>query len=128
MRGVAEWLAAHVEAGDVVISGIPNLDQYDRHFDYFYLDDQDNRYDAYVCADGRTDRWTNHRVIFKLETLSPAAVSGHHLYAAVYPDVGERLQQEARSLGWTVTRVYLAEDGKSAVLSIRGGDRASPTG
>jgi hypothetical protein len=128
MRGVADWLAAHVETGDVVVSGIPNLDQYDRRFDYFYLDDRDNRYDAYVCADGRTDRWTNHRVIFKLETLSPAAVSGHHLYATVYPDVGERLQQEARSLGWTVTRVYLAQDGKSAVLSIRGGGRASPTG
>jgi hypothetical protein len=127
MRGVAGWLAAHVQTGDVVVSGIPNLDQYDPGFDYFYLDEQDNRYDAYVCADGRTERWTNHPVIFNLKTLEPAAVSGHRLYATVYPDVGERLQQEARALGWTVTQVYLAQDGKTAVLSIRGGGRDSLT-
>jgi len=128
MRGVAVWLAAHVRSGDRVISGIPNLDQYDRDFDYFYLDEQDNRYDAYVCPDGRTDRWTNHRVIFKLETLSSTVAAGHPVYATVYSDVADRLSRDARSLGWTVEQVYLAQDGKTAILSIRGSSRTSPTG
>jgi hypothetical protein len=119
MRGVALWLAAHVASGDVVISGIPNLDQYDSRFDYFYLDEQDNRYDAYVCPDGRTDRWTKHPLIFKLDTLIAVVASGHPVYATVYPDVASRLERDARSLGWTVTPVYLAQDGKTAVLRIR---------
>jgi hypothetical protein len=116
-----------VKSGDVVISGIPSLDQYDHGFDYFYLDDEDNRYDAYVCPDGRTERWTNHRVVFKLETLSPAVVAGHPVYATVYSDVAVRLQRDARSLGWTVQQVYLAEDGKTAVFSIHGSGNTAPT-
>ncbi len=59
-----EWLAAHVAAGDVVITGIPNLDEYYDRFDYFFLDSEDSRYEAYVCRDGRTDRWTNHPLLF----------------------------------------------------------------
>jgi hypothetical protein len=128
LRGVAVWLAAHVQSGDVVISGIPSLDQYDHGFDYFYLDDEDERYDAYVCPDGRTERWTNHRVVFKLQSLSPAVVAGHPVYATVYSDVALRLQRDARALGWIVEQVYLAEDGKTAVFRIRGGGHTAPTG
>jgi hypothetical protein len=128
LRSVAVWLAAHVRSGDVVISGIPSLDQYDHGFDFFYLDDEDERYDAYVCPDGRTERWTNHRIVFKLETLSPAVTAGHPVYATVYSDVAVRLQRDARSLGWTVEQVYLAQDGKTAVFSIHGSGHSSPTG
>jgi hypothetical protein len=126
MRGVAEWLAAHAERGDVVVSGIPNLDEYYRGFDYFYLDDQDNRYDAYVCPDGRTERWTNHPVLFKMAALSPAVGSGHHVYATVYLDVEERLRRTAQSLGWTVTQIYVARDGKTAVVNIGGPASQAP--
>jgi hypothetical protein len=120
MRGVAEWLAAHVQPGDVVVSGIPNLDEYYGGFQYFYLDDEDNRYDAYVCADGRTERWTNHPALFKMDALSPAVGSGRHVYATVYLDVEERLRRAAQSRGWSVTQVYVARDRKTAVLNIGG--------
>jgi hypothetical protein len=126
MRGVADWLAAHAQPGDVVVSGIPSLDQYYRGFDYFYLDDQDNRYDAYVCADGRTERWTNHRVLFTLGPLSSAVASGRHVYATVYPDVEERLRHAAESRGWTVTQVYVARDRKTSVVNIGGPASQTP--
>jgi len=126
MRGVAEWLAAHAERGDVVVSGIPNLDEYYRGFQYFYLDDQDNRYDAYVCPDGRSERWTNHPVLFKMDALTRAVGSGHHVYATVYLDVEERLRRTAQSLGWTVTQVYVARDRKTAVVNIGGPASQTP--
>jgi hypothetical protein len=121
MRGVGGWLAQHVQPGDVVFSGIPNIDEYYDGFDFFYLEDEDNRYDAYVCSDGRTERWTNHPILTKIETLRPAVESGHHVYGSVYPDVEQRLGREAQSLGWSVTEVYTARDRNAHVVSIEAG-------
>jgi len=64
MRGVGQWLATHVRPGEVVITGIPSLEQYYSGFDYFFLDEEDLRYEAYVCQDGKTERWTNHPVLY----------------------------------------------------------------
>jgi hypothetical protein len=127
MRGVAEWLSAHVQSGDIVVSGIPNLDEYYGAFDYFYLDEEDNRYDAYVCGDGRTERWTNHPVLYTANALNSVVDSGHRLYGSVYTDVEERLRRDAQAHGWSVTRVYTAADGKTGVVSIMGGVQASRT-
>ncbi len=127
MRGVAAWLAAHVQAGDIVVSGIPNLDEYYGGFDYFYLDEEDNRYDAYMCGNGRTERWTNHPVLYTINALNSVVGTGHRLYGSVYADVEERLRRDAPARGWSVTRVYTAADGKTDVVSIMGGAQASRT-
>jgi hypothetical protein len=124
MRGIAQWLAANIRPGDVVVTGIPNLDQYYPRFSYFYLDEEDNRYDAYVCPDGRSDRWTNHPVLFAPNDLKPALMTGHPVYAAVYSDVETRLRRDAGFQGWPVTRVYTALDGKTDILRIDGGAQA----
>jgi hypothetical protein len=126
MRGVAAWLAAHIQPADVVVNGIPNLDQYGPS-DYFYLDEDDNRYDAYMCRDGRTERWTNHLVLYPVDALRAIVRPGRHVYATLYPDVEERLRREAPSRGWIVTRTYTSMDGKSGVVSITGRtDTAAP--
>jgi hypothetical protein len=127
MRGVAEWLSAHVQSGDVVVSGIPNLDEYYGGFEYFYLDEEDNRYDAYVCRDGRTERWTNHPVLYTVNALTSVVDSGHRLYGSLYGDVEERLRRDAQARGWSVTRVYTAADGKTDVVSIVSRVQASRT-
>ena len=119
MRGVAQWLEQHVAPGDVVLSGIPNLDQYYPGITAFYLEEDDNRYDAYVCPDGRTDRWTGHSVVEKIDSLGSAVNSSHHLYATVYPDVEERLRQEALRRGWSMTPVFTALDGMTHIVSIQ---------
>jgi hypothetical protein len=124
MRGIAQWLAANIRPGDVVVTGIPSLDQYYPRFNYFYLDEEDNRYDAYVCPDGRTDRWTNHPVVFASNELKPALMRGHPVYAAVYSDVETRLRRDAGLQGWPVTRVYTALDGKTDIVRIDGGAQA----
>jgi hypothetical protein len=51
--------------------------------------------------------------------LGPAVDSPNHLYAIVYPDVEERLRQEAGRRGWSATPVFTALDGKTHILSIQ---------
>jgi hypothetical protein len=117
-RSVGAWLVSHVQPGDIVVNGIPNLDEYYSGVDYFYLDEEDNRIDAYICGDGLTERWTNHRLIYGVGGLESVLRSGHRAYATVYADVEERLRQATPSQEWTMIRVYTAMDGKTGVLSI----------
>jgi hypothetical protein len=124
MRAVGEWLAAHVAAGDVVITGIPNLDEYYDRFDYFYLDSEDSRYEAYVCRDGRTDRWTNHPLLFPEDQLKPIVGSGHRVFASVYPDTERHLRALALSEGWSIERVWKSNYGDNDLLLIAARARA----
>ena len=116
--GAADWLAAHVRPGDVVIVGIPNLDPYFGRIDYFYIDGEDERYDAYVCRDGRRDRWTNHPLLHSEEGLTPILASGHRVLAMVYPDTERRLRASARSHGWSVTSAWRTSYDDTQILLI----------
>jgi hypothetical protein len=124
MRAVAQWLTAHVAAGDIVITGIPNLDEYYDGFDYFYLDAEDSRYEAYVCRDGRTDRWTNHPLLFPEDRLKPIVGSGHRVFASVYPDTERHLRALAESQGWSIERVWKSNYGDNDLLLIAARARA----
>jgi dolichyl-phosphate-mannose-protein mannosyltransferase len=126
MRAVGEWLAAQVRPGDVVITGIPNLDEYYNGFDYFFLDAADNRYDAYVCRDHRTERWTNHPLLTTEAALQPIVAAGHRVFATLYPDVEERLRSAARLANWSVTRVWTTRYGDTDILLIAQRAAAAP--
>jgi hypothetical protein len=122
VRGAADWLATHERPGDVVILGIPNLDPYFSRIDYFYVDGDDPRYDAYVCGDGRTDRWTNHPLLHSEENLVPILASGRRILAMVYPDTERRLRAAARSRGWSVTSAWRTNYGDNTqILLIEAG-------
>ncbi|MGA2399064.1 MAG: glycosyltransferase family 39 protein [Steroidobacteraceae bacterium] len=118
MGAAAQYLAAHVRPGDVVITGIPNLDEYYPQIDYFFLDANDNRYETYVCQDGSTDRWTNHRVLYTADALKPIVSSGHRVYASLYGAAEERLRILAPTLGWSVTQVWRGSYGRGDVILI----------
>jgi hypothetical protein len=126
VRGGADWLATHVRSSDVVIAGIPNLDPYFGRIDYFYIDGDDQRYDAYVCRDGRTERWTNHPLLHSEEDLTPILGSGHRVLAMVYPDTERRLRAAARSHGWSVTSAWRTAYGDTEVLLIEAGSGREP--
>ncbi len=118
MRSVAEWLAAAVRPGDAVISGIPTLAQYYPQFDYFFLDDSDERYETYVCPDNRTERWSNHPVLYNWDALKPVLASSRRVYATLYADAERRLARHAAAAGWSVTRAWRTERGHAEVLLI----------
>jgi phosphoketolase len=118
MRAVAQWLAAQARPGDVVITGIPNLDEYDPHIDYFFLDEKDSRYESYVCPDGVTERWTNHPVLYTLNALNPIVAGKHRVFAILYRVDEERVQRHAAAAGWSVTNSWTGSYAKSDVLLI----------
>jgi hypothetical protein len=118
MRGVARWLAANVQPGDIVIAGIPSLDQYYGGFNYFYLAADDERYEDYICPDGRTDRWTGHPVLHGIDAVKPLVTAGRSIYATVYSDTEQQLRKEAARAGWRITRAWTAADGRTDVLRI----------
>ena len=118
IRGVARWLAAHAQPNDVVIAGIASLGEYYRDFDYFFLDKEDSRYEAYVCRDGRTERWSNHPLLYTEEALNTVVASGRRVFASVYPDTEQRLIAAAQRHDWSVTRVWTTKYGNDDVLLI----------
>jgi hypothetical protein len=118
MRGVARWLAANVQPGDIVIAGIPSLDEYYGDFNYFYMDADDARYEDTICPDGRTDRWTSHPILRGVDSLKPLLAAGHPVYATVYTDTEQQLRKEAALAGWRITRAWTAADGRTDVLRI----------
>lgn len=127
IRGVGEWLAAHRQPGAIVIADIPSLEQYYPNFDYFFLEEQDPRYEAYVCKDGATERWTDHPVLYGLSALEPLVASGRPVYASLYADDEVRLRTAAKSERWSVTPVWSSAYGDTDLLLIAPG-AVAPSG
>jgi hypothetical protein len=126
VRGAAAWLATHVLTSDILIVGIPNLDPYFGRIDYFYIDGKDPRYDAYLCQDGRTERWTNHALLHSEEDLMPLVESGRRVLVMVYPDTEERLRAAARLHRWSVTSLWHTIYGDTDVLRIEASGTSQP--
>lgn len=118
MRAVGDWLRAHVEQDDLVITGIPSLDPYYPNFGYFFLVADDPRYADYLCRDGQTERWTNHTILYSVAALDPLVDSGRRIFAAVYSDTEASLFAAAQSRGWSVERVGSSTAGNPGVLLI----------
>lgn len=118
MRAVGEWLRAHVRPEDLVITGIPSLDPYYPNFDYFLLLADDARYESYLCRDGRTERWTNHTILYTMAALEPLVDSGRRIFAAVYSDTEASLFAAAQSRGWSVERIGFSAAGNPGVLLV----------
>jgi hypothetical protein len=59
-RSAATWIASNTRSEDtLVINGYPTVDFYYPNFDYSYIDVDNDRFVAYACDRGRTDRWSN---------------------------------------------------------------------
>lgn len=118
IRGIAQWLRANVKPDDLVIDGIPNLDPYYHDFQYFYLGLDEDRYDAYICADGKTERWTGHPVLHGVQALKAVTLPGRSAYIVVYEEVEPQLRKAAASEGWIVTRAWTAADQHTDILRL----------
>jgi len=116
--GAAQWLSAHVRPGDLVVSGVPSLDQYYAPIDYFFLDATDNRYEAYVCPDGRTERWTNRPVLYTAAALEPLLAAHHRIYLSLFGYAEKSLKAAAASAGWSFRRVWTASSRTASVVLI----------
>ena len=116
VRALAQWLDKEVRPNDIVVSGIPHLDQYYNGIDYFFLDEQDQRYGAYACNGGTVERWNNLRLLHTTNALEPQIATGNRVFMLLYSNREERLLREAAARGWPVESLSLPIPGSGNVL------------
>lgn len=100
VQATADWLKNNVRDGDIVMTGVPNLYQYYRDVDYAFLNDDDDRYYAYACRLGTTDRWTNLPLIHSMNALEPLVGVHHRVFLVVYSDRFPLIREAAIERGW----------------------------
>jgi hypothetical protein len=121
VRGAAKWLTSRIGERDIVISGIPSLDQYYAATRFFFLDEQDERYQPYACLRGTVDRWTNRPLLYGNDALASQLVLSHQLVLVLYPSRTQRVVAEAQRRGWQYERVWSSVDGGVDVLVLKDG-------
>lgn len=115
-RGAAQWLAAHVRENDIVINSIPNVDAYYHRIDYFFLDADDPRYEAYACHDGTEDRWTDQPLLYTMDSLRVHRAMGRRLFLVIYPNQTQTVLTEAKTRGWPAALAWISIDAGINVL------------
>jgi len=121
-RVLAAWLAQNTRASDVVVIGIPSVDQYYHGASYFFLRDDDQRYDSYACGAYPVERWTNLSLLYRTGSLEPLISGGRRIVLILYPDQVQALMADGRDRHWRERLAWTAPDDGSAVMLI------NPTG
>ncbi len=118
IRGAADWLAERVRPGDIVISGIPNLDAYYAQIDYFLLDREDPRYRAYACENATLERWTNRPLLRDIDDIK--ATGRQRVFVVAFPAPAKRLGSEVLQRTWRLKPLWTSVDGQINVLVLTG--------
>jgi len=121
VRSAGQWLTQHVGAQDLVINGIPSLDGYYHRSDLFYMDEQDNRYEAFACARGSVDRWTNTPILDGTSRLQSTVQTGRKIYLIAYPSFARRILDEAQFDEATMRRAWSSIDGGIEIFVFNNG-------
>jgi hypothetical protein len=116
-RSAAKWLAVHAGTPDtLVVNSYPGVDFYYAGFDIAYIDVENQRYWAYACNEGRTERWGNLPLVSTIEELRARIVAHPRtLIVADTPaldDLMPRLDDFPTRVSWT------SSDGRISVVEI----------
>ncbi len=117
-RVVADWLGKHVHPGDIVMIGIPTIDQYYHRANFVFLQDNDSRYDDYACSSGATERWTNLPLLNSANELAPRVAAGHRIFLLLYPDQAPSMLAEGARRKWHQQLAWTAPDGAASAILI----------
>jgi len=109
-RGAAQWLVAHVHQNEVVVSSVPNIDEYYQHISFFFLDAGDPRYETYVCPGGTQDRWTQRPLLYTMDALRENIATGRRLFLVTYPYQTPTILNEAKMRGWPAVLAWTSAD------------------
>lgn len=75
VRSVAKWLEANATfPSTLVVNAYPSVDFYFSGFDLAYIDRSHQRYWAYACNRGRTERWGNLPLVATIDDLAASLV------------------------------------------------------
>jgi hypothetical protein len=81
IRAAAEYVQARAKAGqDLVIISYPGVDFYVPQADYYFVSEDDPRFDVWSCSRGTRQRWSNLPMIYSYDTLVAKATSGRRVW------------------------------------------------
>ncbi len=118
VKHVASWLLEHVKPGDMVVSGIPNIQPYYPDIDYFYLDEADDRYRNYACNRGTIERWSSLPLLYKSPALAAEVSKHQRTFIVIYPSRYNDLAAVADSLHWRTELVRSSRDRGAIVMIV----------
>jgi len=117
-RLAAAWLTRHVRPGDAVIIGIQSIDEYYHQAGYFFLQDDDARYDEDACSTGQRERWTNLPLIYRTNALEQKVSTGQRIFLVMYPDQAHTMLLEGQRRNWKQQQAWTSPDAGISVTLI----------
>ena len=105
VRGAAVWLQQHTQPGrDLIVNAMPSVDFYFRGFDFTYISEGSQRFNAYACNQGATERWGNLPLLSTQDALR-SRIDRHArsyvvLYARQLPEFAAALSAQAPAVRW----------------------------
>jgi hypothetical protein len=116
-RLVGAWMRERWRPGDSVLLGTPVIDQYYHSADYFFLQDDDPRFEVYACSSGSHERWTDLPLVHGMDALAKKVAGGARLWLLMYPDQAEEVFSAGQRRGWNMAYEWTtAERSVAAVL------------
>ena len=116
-RSAAQWLAAYASTPDtLVVNAYPGVDFYYATFDLAYISVETQRYWAYACNEGQTERWGNLPLVSTVDDLR-ARIAAHPRTVIVTdtPALDDLLPQLG---GFSPTVAWVSADGRISVVEI----------
>lgn len=119
-RSAARWLAEHARQPDtLVINSYPGVDFYFDDFDFAYIDSENQRYWAYACNEGRTERWGNLPLISTVTDLESQIVKQPRTLIVVDSPALDDLLPGIAALSPEVA--WVSADGRISIIEISRG-------
>lgn len=117
-RRGAQWLREHAHPGELVLVSIPTIDQYYHRANFFFLPQDDPRYEEFACGQPPVDRWTNLPLLYGTDALATKVAAGQRILVVMYPYQVQPMLLEAQRRGWPERLAWESEDGGMAVVAI----------
>lgn len=116
-RSAARWLDEHARGPDtLVINSYPGVDFYFDDFDFAYIDSENQRYWAYACNEGRTERWGNLPLISTVTDLESQIVKQPRTLIVVDSPAMDDLLPGIAALSPEVA--WVSADGRISIIEI----------
>jgi hypothetical protein len=117
-RLVGAWMRERWRPGDTVLLGTPAIDQYYHRADYFFLQDDDPRFEVYACTSNSRERWTDLPLVHGMDALAARVAAGGRLWLLMYPGQAEELFSAGQRRIWNLTYEWVTPERSVAAILI----------
>jgi hypothetical protein len=117
VRGAARWLADNRGPQDtLIVNGFPGVDFYFDGFDFAYIDQDNQRYEAYACNRGTVERWGNLPLLSSIEDLNAKVAASRRTLMTIDAPALEAMR--GRLTGAAPRVRWVSRDGYVKIIEI----------